>query len=257
MNKSNLSKIVKGIRTSITKHSPEILTGIGIAGMITTTITAVRATPKALILIEERKEEIDVDKLTPIELIKTTWTCYIPAAITGGLSIICLIGASSVNARRNAAIATAYALSESALKEYQEKVIETIGEKKEQTVRDAIAKDKIDKNPVSSREVIITEKGNTLCYDALSGRYFKSDIDKLKKAVNELNRRMRDEMYISLNEFYYEIGLNPTSIGDNLGWNIDYGYIELKFSSQLTDDGNPCLVIDYQVTPRYDYNRYC
>lgn len=255
MKKPKLSSISKGIRGAITKHSPEILTGIGIAGMITTTIMAVRATPKALILIEERKEEIDVDKLTPIELIKTTWTCYIPAAITGGLSIICLIGASSVNARRNAALATAYTLSESALKEYQEKVIETIGEKKEQTVRDAIAKDRIDKNPVSSREVIITEKGNTLCYDAISGRYFKSDIDKIKKVENELNRRMRDEMYISLNEFYYEIGLNPISIGDDIGWNIDRGYIELNFSSQLSDDGNPCLVIDYQVTPRYGYNR--
>lgn len=255
MKKPKLSSISKGIRGAITKHSPEILTGIGIAGMITTTIMAVRATPKALILIEERKEEIDVDKLTPIELIKTTWTCYIPAAITGGLSIICLIGASSVNARRNAALATAYTLSESALKEYQEKVIETIGEKKEQSVRDAIAKDRIDKNPVSSREVIITEKGNTLCYDTISGRYFKSDIDKLKKVENELNRRMRDEMYISLNEFYYEIGLNPISIGDDIGWNIDHGYIELNFSSQLTDDGNPCLVIDYQVAPGYEYNR--
>lgn len=255
MKKPKLSSISKGIRGAITKHSPEILTGIGIAGMITTTIMAVRATPKALILIEERKEEIDVDKLTPIELIKTTWTCYIPAAITGGLSIICLIGASSVNAKRNAALATAYTLSESALKEYQEKVIETIGEKKEQTVRDAIAKDRIDKNPVSSREVIITEKGNTLCYDAISGRYFKSDIDKLKKVENELNRRMRDEMYVSLNEFYYEIGLNPTSIGDDIGWNIDHGYIELNFSSQLSDDGNPCLVINYQVAPRYGYNR--
>lgn len=254
MKKTKLSSISKGIRGVITKHSPEILTGIGIAGMITTTIMAVRATPKALILIEEKKEEIDVDKLTPIELIKTTWTCYIPAAITGGLSVICLIGASSVNARRNAALATAYTLSESALKEYQEKVIETIGEKKEKSVRDAIAKDRIDENPVSSREVIITEKGNTLCYDSISGRYFKSDIDKLKKAENELNRRMRDEMYISLNEFYYEIGLNPTSIGDDIGWNIDRGYIELNFSSQLTDDGNPCLVIDYQVAPRYEYN---
>lgn len=253
MKKPKLSSISKGIRAAITKHSPEILTGIGIAGMITTTIMAVRATPKALILIEKRKEEINVDKLTPIELIKTTWTCYIPAAITGGLSVICLIGASSVNARRNAALATAYTLSESALKEYQEKVIETIGKKKEQTVRDAIAKDRIDKNPVSSREVIITEKGNTLCYDSISGRYFKSDIDKLKKAENELNRRMRDEMYISLNEFYYEIGLNPISIGDDIGWNIDRGYIELNFSSQLTDDGNPCLVIDYQVAPRYEY----
>lgn len=253
MGKLNLSNIAKGVRTAMIKHSPEILTGIGIAGMITTTVMAVRATPKAIKLIEEEKDRQNIERLKPIDIIKTTWKCYIPAAITGGLSIACLIGASSVNARRNAALATAYTLSESALKEYQEKVIETIGKKKEQSVRDAIAKDRIDKNPVSSREVIITEKGNTLCYDSISGRYFKSDIDKLKKVENELNRRMRDEMYISLNEFYYEIGLNPISIGDDIGWNIDRGYIELNFSSQLTDDGNPCLVIDYQVAPRYDY----
>jgi len=255
MNKPNLSKIAKGIRTAISKHSPEILTGIGIAGMVTTTVMAVRATPKALILIEDKKAENDVDELTLVETIKTVWTCYIPAAVTGCLSIFCLIGASSVNVRRNAALATAYTLSESALKEYQGKVIEAIGEKKEQSVRDAIAKDRIDRDPVSNREVIITERGNTLCYDVISGRYFKSDIEKLKKAENELNRQMRNDTYISLNEFYYEIGLNPTSIGDDLGWSIDHGYIDLNFSSQLADDGTPCLVIDYQVAPRYEYNR--
>lgn len=255
MGKLNLSNIAKSVRTAMKKHSPEILTGIGIAGMVTTTVMAVRVTPKALILIEDKKAENDVDKLTPVETIKATWTCYIPAAVTGCISVFCLIGASSVNVRRNAALATAYTLSESALKEYREKVIETIGEKKEQSVRDSIAKDRIERDPVTSKEIIITERGNTLCYDVISGRYFKSDIDKLKKVENELNRRMRDEMYISLNEFYYEIGLNPTSIGDDIGWNIDHGYIELKFSSQLTDDGTPCLVIDYQVAPRYEYNR--
>ena len=201
MGKLNLSNIAKNVRTAMKKHSPEILTGVGIAGMISTSVLAVRATPKALILINEKKDEDGVDKLTPVETVKVAWPCYIPAAITGALSAACLIGASSVNVRRNAALATAYSLSESALKEYQGKVIETIGEKKEQSVKDAIAKDKIDRDPVSCREVVITEKGNTLCYDAISGRYFKSDIDKLKKAENELNRQMRDDMYISLNEF--------------------------------------------------------
>ena len=78
--------------------------------------------------------------------------------------------------------------------------------KKEQSVKDAIAKDKLEQNPIVSREVIITEKGNTLCYDVISCRYFRSDIDKIKKIENELNRRMRDDMYISLNDFYYELG---------------------------------------------------
>lgn len=241
------------LKTSIKKHSPEILTGIGIAGMITTTVMAVRATPKALILIEERKEEIGVNQLEAVDLIKTTWMCYVPAALTGTLSIACLIGASSVNVRRNAALATAYTLSESALKDYQEKVIEMFGEKKNEAVKDAIAKDKVEKNPVVTREVIITEKGNTLCYDAVSGRYFKGDIEKIKKAECELNRQMRDEMYISLNDFYYEIGLDNIKLGDELGWNIDDGYIDLSFSSQLASDGTPCLVIDYTIAPRYDF----
>lgn len=256
--KQNLSQIVKSVRTTLAKHSPEILTGIGIAGMVTTTILAVKATPKALRLIEEKKEELEFERdefvtLSKSEVVKTCWKCYIPSAVTGAMSIACLIGASSVNLKRNAALATAYTLSETALKEYQEKVVETIGEKKEQVVHDAIAKDKIDKQPVTTSEVIITEKGNTLCFDAVSGRYFKSDIEKLKKTENELNRRMRDEMYISLNDFYYEIGVKPIDLGDELGWNIDKGYINLKFSSQLADDGTPCLVMSYHVAPRYDF----
>lgn len=253
MNKQSIGLAIRNLRTSLKKHSPEILTGIGIAGMITTTVMAVRATPKALMLIEDKEEELGVDELTAKETIVSTWTCYIPAAVTGTISICCLIGASSVNMRRRAALATAYTLSESALKEYQEKVVETIGEKKEQSIRDAVAKDKVDKNPVSNREVIITEKGNTLCYDAVSGRYFKSDIEKLRKIENELNRQLRDEMYISLNDFYYEIGLNSISIGDDIGWNINSGYISLQFSSQLAEDGTPCLVLGYLVEPRYDY----
>ncbi len=251
--KKEITKAILSLKTAAKKHSPEILTGIGIAGMITTTIMAVRVTPKALLLIEEKKEIEGVDRLEVPDLIKATWICYIPTAVTGTLSIACLVGASSVNARRNAALATAYTLSESALKDYQEKVIEMFGEKKHEAVKDVIAKDKIEKNPVTTREVIITEKGNTLCFDILSGRYFKGDIDKIKKIENELNREMRDEMYVSLNDFYYEIGLENIKLGDDLGWNINDGYIDLSFSSQLASDGTPCLVIDYNIAPRYDY----
>ncbi|MDO5397812.1 MAG: DUF6353 family protein [bacterium] len=253
MNKKCFRGIARNVRTSMKKHSPEILTGIGIAGMITTAIMAVRATPKALMLIEEKKDEYETDELPTVETVKAAWTCYIPSAIVGGISIFCLIGASSVNLRRNAALATAYALSESALKEYQEKVVETIGEKKEQTVRDSIAKDRINNNPVNQREIIITDKGETLCYDSLSGRYFKSNIDKIKKSINELNRQMLTENYISLNDFYYEIGLDNTKLGNMLGWNVDHGLIDVDFSTQLANGETPCLVLDYQVAPQYDY----
>jgi hypothetical protein len=243
---------IRAMKTVFLKHSPEILTGIGISGMLTTTILAVRATPKAHLLIAENNGSRR--DLTSLEVIKLCWRFYVPSAITGVASIACLIGASSVNGKRNAALATAYTLSETALREYRDKVVETIGKSKEGSIRDEVAKERIANNPVSQHEVLFTDRGNTLCYDSISGRYFRSDIENLRKAENEINRRMRDEIYIPLNEFYDEIGLAHIGVGDDLGWTIDRGYLELYFSAQLTTDGaTPCLVMDYALAPEYGY----
>lgn len=253
MNKKMLTNAFNGAVKALERHSPEILTGIGIAGMIATTVAAVRATPKALELIDEREIE-EGKRLSNVEVAQIVWKCYIPAAVTGVLSTACLIGASSVNLRRNAALATAYTISEAALKEYKAKTLEVVGEKKEEAIRDAVAKDKLRQNPVSKTEVIMTGKGETLCYDILSGRYFKSDMDKINKAINELNLRMRSEQYVSLNDFYYEVGLPDIKLGEDLGWNIDKGYIDVQFGSHLAADGTPCLVIAFTCGPQYGFN---
>ena len=257
MNKAGLKRTIKSAERVLTKYSPGILTGIGIAGMIGATFMAVKATPKALYLIETKKEEAEVEELTSVETIKTCWKCYIPAALTTVVSAACLIGASTVSAKRNAALATAYSISEAALREYQEKVVEVIGEKKEKAVRDAVAKDQIERDPVTKSEVVIIDSNsNTLCYEPLSGRYFKSTIDKIKKAEIKLDRQMIQEMYVSLNDFYWEIGLDGTDLGDKMGWNLSKGYMDLSFSSQLADDGTPCAVIVYGIPPVYDYQNY-
>lgn len=257
MSKNGLAKFVKNTTAVIKRHQPEILIGLGITGFFTMTGMAVSVTPKALDRMADIKEKHaeDTDKKAYAkDVVKKVVPLYIPAAIVGAISTSCVIGANKVSSSRTAALATAYSLSESALREYQEKVIDTVGEKKERAIRDAVAKDTIDKNPVTTREVILTERGNTLCYDGISGRYFRSDIDKIRKIENELNRRMISEMYISLNEFYDEIGLPHVDLGEDLGWNVDRGFIELDFSSQLTNDGTPCLAINYRVVPRYGYS---
>lgn len=255
MNKPDVTKMLKGFERFVSRRSPEILMGIGIAGMITTTVLAVRATPKAIDLINHEKEERDEEKLPPLDVVKTCWKCYIPTVVTGVASTACLIGSHSVSARRMAALTAAYQISETALTEYRDKVVETIGEKKEKTIREKIDKDHIDQNPVSDNEVIVTENGNTLCYDSFTGRYFRSDIDKIKKAVNELNRRMTYDIYVSLNEFYDELDLSHTVVGDDIGWNLDGGLIEVDFSSQLTEESEPCLVISFHRRPKYDFSR--
>lgn len=257
MSKEGLKRTIKSAGRVLTKYSPGILTGIGITGMIGATFMAVKATPKALYLIEAKKEESEVEELTPVETIKTCWKCYIPATLTTVVSAVCLIGASTVSAKRNAALATAYSISEAALREYQEKVVEVVGEKKEKAVRDAVAKNQIERDPVTKSEVVIIDSNsNTLCYEPLSGRYFKSTIDKIKKAEIKLDRQMIQEMYVSLNDFYWEIGLDETDLGDKMGWNLSKGYMDLSFSSQLADDGTPCAVIVYGIPPVYDYQNY-
>lgn len=252
MSKLNLSTAATATKAFLVKRSPEILTALGITGMIGTTVMAVKVTPKASRLLEDLQAQ-KKEPLTKTEVVKSCWKYYIPAVATGAASITCLIGANSISVRRTAALAAAYQISETALTEYRNKVIETIGEKKEKVVREQIDKDHIEKNPVSQNEVIVTKTGNTLCYDSLSGRYFQSDIEKIKRAVNELNRRMTYDVYVSLNEFYDELDLDHTMLGDDLGWQLDGGLIEVYFTSQIADDGRPCIVMNFRDAPRYDY----
>lgn len=256
MNKPNVSKLIKTVKASVGKKSPEILIGLGVAGMITTTVLAVKATPKAMKLIEEAKQAKETEEdLKPVEVVKATWKCYIPAAVTGVVSIACLIGANSVNARRNAALATAYKLSETALSEYKEKVVEEIGEKKEKLIREKISQEHLDKNPASKNTIVITNNGDALCYDGVSGRYFKSSINKIEKAINDLNRTMTYDMYVSLSEFYDALGLEHTDVSDRLGWNLDDGLLEIEFDTRFADDGTPCITLEYRVKPRYDFSK--
>lgn len=258
MDKLKVTKLFRTTKVLVSKHSPEILTGFGIAGMLATTVLSVKATPKALQLIEAEKERLELEKdgkLTPVEVVKVAWKPYIPAAIICVTSIACVVGASSVSMRRNAALATAYKLSETAFSEYKEKVIETIGDKKEKAVREKVAQDRIEKNPVSKNEVFITEKGNTLCFDPISGRYFKSDMDRIRKAENEINKMLNHEMYASLNDFYEKIGLSGTSLGDSIGWKIEKGLLNIEFDPLIAEDDTPCISIEYNIAPQYGYDK--
>lgn len=267
-----INDIAKKSRHFMVKNLPTIVTGVGISSMIFGTVTAIKQTPKAIRLLDEdicfreqdnekflKEFESDedfryLDYYKTIDLFKLTWKCYTPTLIAFGVSTLCFIGLNSVHNRRNAALTAAYTISETALKNYKDKVVEVVGENKEKKIREEVVKEQLKNNPVENKEVIITSKGETLCYDCLSGRYFKSDKADIDKAVNRLNRRLIDEMYISLNSFYYELGLSGISIGEDLGWNLDDGIVEIDFGSILASDSTPCLTLEYRTKPRYEYS---
>ena len=153
--------------------------------------------------------------------------------------------------KRNAALAAAYTLSDTAFREYKEKVVETIGEKKEHTVQDKVAEKQVKENPPSPA-VTVTGKGPSLCLEPLSMRYFNTDIVTIKKAQNDINSQILSDVYgwATLNDFYDLLNLPHTDIGDKLGWDLD-NRMEIHISAQVTEDGEPCLVIGHDNPPKY------
>lgn len=239
-----LKDIGKKVLNWGTDNSPEILTGLTCGGVVGTAIMSGQASVKAHEILAEQEKE-----LTWKDKIALTWKVYIPTGLMGLATVGCAIGSNRISSNRVAAISGLYALAEKGLTEYQNKVIETIGEKKERAIRDDIAKDRIDADPVSNKEVILTGNGDFLCYDVMSGRYFRSTIDKIKKVQNDMNHELLTEMWISLNDVYYELGLKGTKVGEYYGWTPD-DQIYFTFSTQLSEGGEPCLVMDYTAAPK-------
>lgn len=242
---SSASKIIQ-------KRSPEILTGIGIAGMIAAMVITARATIKAQLLLNEKEIELKVDKLEPRDIVKTTWKCYIPAVATGCVSIACIIGGLSVNSRRNAALAAAYTTVSTNFLDYKNKVTDVIGKEKEKDIRDKVTKDRVDKQIESSAPIIFTGEGDTLCFDAYTGRLFTSSRESLRRGENDLNRMILKDGSATLNDFYYLIGLDELKHGDMFGWDTRHEFA-LEFGSQLTKDGRPCLVMDFVTLPSQNF----
>lgn len=260
----DIDKSLKYAKHFFTNNSPSILTGLAVAGVITTAVLAIRATPKALEQIAQERDfrggegpVRDDDlyfELSTMDIVKVTWKGYIPTVAFGTMTIACVVGANSISSKKTAAVVSAYSIAETALKEYQSKVVETLGAHGDQKVRDLVAKDHLDKNPSGKAEIYITGMGEQLCYESLSGRYFKSDIETIRKAQNDINAEVFSNMYASHNEFYRSIGLEGNTYGEEAGWNTEHT-MELVFSTHLSEDGRPCLSIGYRNHPILNYHR--
>lgn len=250
---SKIKAIAKTAIKTVSDNSPTILTGIAVSGTIVTGYLAAKAGYQAALRIvddEHRGGTAGDWKQRLRERARLTWTLYIPPAMAGAATIICVVGSNRVSTTRAAAAAGAYNLLHSGFQEYKSKVSEIIGEGKENRIQDDIAMDRMKSDPVSEKQVIITYNGDVLCYDKYTGRYFQSNMNAIIKAQNDTNFQILNDVYASLNDFYRYLGLGPVEAGDDLGWD---GKIELKISSVISDDDRPCLAIAFRSDPKRDY----
>jgi arginine exporter protein ArgO len=258
----NVKMLVQGAVKVVSKKSPVILTCAAVVGVMTCIGMTAKVTPKAV----EVKKQATKEKgkpLTKFETVKVIAPVCWPVAVSAVLTSACIIGANTINMKRNAALVAAYTMSEKALSTYQDKIIETVGENKAGEIQKAVAQETIKQNPPKANDIISTGNGNMLCRDYLSGQYFRSSIEAVKAAVNKANAILIQQDTITLNEFYYELGLDDIPLGEDKGWVYEYdGPIEMHYiycaftpdgikeSGELLDlvDANePCLVLDYRA----------
>lgn len=234
------------------RNSSTILTFVGVAGVIGTAVSAVKATPKAMELIEEAKEEKGCE-LTTTETIKVAWKPYIPTTIIGLSTIACILGANYLNTRAQASLMSAYALLDSSYQEYRKKANELYGEDADDNIKREIAKSKFDRD-------MILDNDKELFFDFESMQYFESTLEEVKRGEKIFNEYFSSTGYANLNTLYDSIGVPRVSYGYDMGWSTKvndsiYGYsgVELEYEKATNDDGLECWIISMPCPPSPDY----
>jgi hypothetical protein len=249
--------ILKTAEKFLVDNSPGILTGLGVAGTVTAAVLTGKAAYSSALLIADAEAQRGVKEsnfipLTGKEKIELVWKEFIPPAAVGVVTIAAIIGANQIGARRAAAFAAAYKLSEQLGEDYKKKVVETLGLQKEEKMRSELAAKKMEENP-PPKNMIIVAGSDVLFYDELTGRYFHNTMEAVMKAVNEINHKVNNYFCASLTEFYELIGLPGTQMSDDIGWNSDE-LLDVQFSPTMFE-GKPAIMIGYNHEPIKGYDR--
>ena len=238
-----MKPIIKTVRNLITRNTSDLLLVGGVTCIIGGGAWAIRQTPKATKILEGKNDKSKMEKA------KALAPLFVPAVGLTALGIAQIVCSRNITKNKLAAITTAYTVSETAYKTYRDKVKDIVDPEQYEDIQREVASEKLRQDPLGSKEVIMTNNSDVLIYDNMSGRYFKGNVNDIDKAVNFLNKQMRNDTTINLNDLYNELGLPIVKMGAEMGWDIDKDYIEVRYDSGITDDNQPCLVLDYDVIP--------
>lgn len=229
----------------LSDNAPALLTAFGAVGAVTTAVLTGKASFEAAHKIVEAEVGRSLEKtgqadnhfpLTNTEKVKLVWPLYISAVSSGVLTCGAIVMAHRVSSRRAAVIAAAYALNEGKLEEYQEKVKEKFGVKKEKELRDDLVADAVERDYDEGTVIFSPLDGKVLIRDDYSGRFFYGTIEEVNRAVNEVNHQIIMDDSVTLSEFYGRIGLESVSTSDYFGWNTSER-CEIDWSTTTTPDG--------------------
>lgn len=262
------SQVFKQAQQLVAQNSAALLTGTGVVGVVTTAVLTGRAAVKASQVLEEASTQtVAADdgisassetvriNLSATEQIKLVAPIYAPAVASGLTTIGAIVFSYRISVSRSAALAAAYGISEKAFQEYKAKVIENVTPKKATDIQDAVDQQKMKDNPPPAQGIMIVGSGDVLCLDAFSGNYFQASMEKIRNAEMHVNAELGMHGSVKLAEFYEKVGLKLADMYESFAWTSN-NFCEVEFTTQLTDDNRPCLVLTFVNNPRPLYEDF-
>lgn len=252
----NLNKVVNQFIGKTRKHSPVIMAGAAVIGVVSTAALGIKAG-----IATERKmvEEANTngaykDKQDKFfRVAKVTWKDYLPFVASLGVTVTTIVLMHRNNEKRYAALMGAYVLGEKAYQELRESVDEIEEKKVREGVKERVIQKAVDRDPDAFEEHVAKYGEEHLFYDGFTGRYFTSDIETIRKAENEFNHNLIQHMYGTVNEFYNMIGLDNVAAGEDMGWNSDK-LMKVDINPWLTRNNTPAIYIGFDSNPpKFNY----
>lgn len=253
---SAASRTMHRVGFKIKKASPEILVVAGIAGVVTSTVMACKATTKASEILDAHND--DMDKIHQASELKTpdytsedmkkdtvivyTQTAvkfiklYGPSVLLGITSIFCIVSSHNILRKRNIALATAYVAVDKGFKDYRSRVVERFGEELDKELRYNVKAKEFEETTVDSKgkekkamtTVQIADPDTTSEYarffDELCHGWTKDpelNLMFLRQQQNWANELLKSKGHLFLNEVYDMLDIPRTKAGQIVGWIYD------------------------------------
>lgn len=271
--KEGAMRSIKKIGDMASKNANVIAAGAAIGGMVAVIFTTVKATEKYQKEIDEayvrknqdaiRKaqegEDCPFEPLTTKEKLLIRAKCYWLVALLAVFSGGCMVASVKFSNKQIQALAVLASATEATLGRTEGAVAELLGESKLEKVKALANEKEVADNPTPPEDLIEHSDlgGNTLMFDEMSGRYFYGDISAIEAAINRVNAALlRDIGYVSINEFYSELGLNGVSWGEYLGWQFDSlstRLIDAKLEYASDAHKDPVVILKVKTQPKHDW----
>lgn len=224
------------IRGFFSKNAPAILSIGACVGVIATAVLAVKATPKAIDIIEECEKE-KYAPLTNFEKVQVTAKTFAPAAAACAATIACIIVSHKLSVKQIAQATAALAAVREAFVQYRSKVFDIDNEVHCMAMNE-ISKDRHPDSP----ELVLnkSEQRTFMIYDGTEERYFTATMEQVLQAEYNVNREIALTGEAPFSNFLHDLGLEDANDSELKGWTSDmlvdwYGSYWLDFENRICD----------------------